>query len=108
MSFIFKNESIALINIGLLISQDLHSGGPKAQQTKKTLTLKEKVDVIKYKDKSGCGSRSLAEKFVGKTKKNFLKNRDKTLREFETNEPSSKQRSAHKTGNEEINKLIWE
>ena len=32
-------------------------------QTKKTLTLKEKVDVIKYKNKSGCGSPSLAEKF---------------------------------------------
>ena len=28
--------------------------------------------------------------------------------EFETNEPSSKQRSARKTGNKEINKLIWE
>ena len=43
-------------------------GKPKVQQTKKTLTLKEKVDVIKYKDKSGCGSWSLAEKiFVGKT-----------------------------------------
>ena len=38
-------------------------GKPKLQQMKKTLTLKEKVDVIKYKDKSGCGSRSLAEKF---------------------------------------------
>ena len=86
-------------------------GKPKAQQTKKTLTLKEKVDVIKYKDKSVCGSRSLAEKFVvGKTQiLSILKNRDKTLREFETNEPSSKQRSApRKTGNEEINKLIWE
>ena len=43
-------------------------GKPKAQHRKKTLTLKEKVDVIKYKDKSGCGSRSLAEKFfIGKT-----------------------------------------
>ena len=31
-------------------------GKPKAQQTKKTLTLKEKVCVIKYKDKSGSGS----------------------------------------------------
>ena len=31
-------------------------GKPKAQQTKKTLTLKEKVGVIKYKDKSGSGS----------------------------------------------------
>ena len=30
------------------------------------------------------------------------------MREFETNEPPSKQRSARKTGNEEINKLIWE
>ena len=28
--------------------------------------------------------------------------------EFETIEPSSKQRSACKTGNKEINKLIWE
>ena len=41
-------------------------GKPKAQHRKKTLTLKEKVDVIKYKDKSGCGSRSLAENlFLG-------------------------------------------
>ena len=77
-------------------------GKPKAQQMKKTLTLKEKVDVIKYKDKSGCGSRSSAEKiFFGKTEiRSILKNRDKILREFETNEPSSKQRSARKTGNE--------
>ena len=36
---------------------------------KKTLTLKEKVDTIKYKDKSGCGSRSLAEKFFVGLKK---------------------------------------
>ena len=59
-------------------------GKPKAQQTKKTLTLKEKVGVIKYKDKSGCGSRSLAEKFfVGKTQiLSILKNRDKILGEF--------------------------
>ena len=85
-------------------------GKPKGQQTKKTLTLKEKVDVIKYKDKSGCGSRRLAEKFsVEKTQiLSILKNRDKILREFETNERSSKQRSAGKTGNKEINKLIWE
>ena len=35
---------------------------------KKTLTLKEKIDIMKYKDKSGCGSQSLAEKFfIGKT-----------------------------------------
>ena len=70
-------------------------GKPKAQQTKKTLTLKEKADVIKYKDKSEWESRSLAEKFVGKTQiLSSLKNRDKILLEFETNEPSSKQRSA--------------
>ena len=30
------------------------------------------------------------------------------MREFETNEPSSKQRSARKTVSEEVNKLIWE
>ena len=35
-------------------------GKPKAQQTKKSLTLKEKVDIIKFKDKSGCESWSLA------------------------------------------------
>ena len=77
-------------------------GKPKAQHRKKTLTLKEKVDVIKYKDKSGCGSWSLAEKFfVGKTQiLSILKNQYKILHEFETNEPSSKQRSARKTGNE--------
>ena len=85
-------------------------GKTKAQQTKKTLALKEKVDVIKQRDKSGCGSRSLAEKFiVGKTEiLSILKNRDKILRECETNEPSSKQRCARKTSNEEIKKLIRE
>ena len=83
-------------------------GKPKAQQMKKSLTLKGKVDVIKDKDKSG--RQSLAEKFfVGKTQiLSILRNQDKILHEFETNEPSSKQRSARKTGNEEINKLIWE
>ena len=83
-------------------------GKPKAQQMKKSLTLKEKVDVIKHKDKSG--RQSLAEKFfVGKTQiLSILRNQDKILHEFETNEPSSKQRSARKTGNEEINILIWE
>ena len=38
----------------------------------------------------------------------YLKNRDKILLQFETNEPSSKQRSARETGNEEVNKMIWE
>ena len=72
---------------------------PKAQQTKKTLMLKEIVDVIKYKDKSGCGSWSLAEKFfIRKTQiLSILKNRDKILCEFETNEPLLKQRSPRKT-----------
>ena len=63
-------------------------GKSKAQQKKQTL----KVDVIKYKYKSRCGSRSLAEKFC-------RKNRDKILREFET---TSKQRSACKTGYEKL------
>ena len=69
-------------------------GQSKAQQTKKTLTLKAKVNVIKYKDKSGCGSRSLAEKFfVRKTEiLSILKNADKILREFKTNELSSKKK----------------
>ena len=44
-------------------------GKPKAQQMKKTLTLKEKVDDIRHKDKSGGGSRSLAEKFFVGLKK---------------------------------------
>ena len=44
-------------------------GKPKVKQMKKTLTLKEKVDIIKYKDKSGCGSWGLAEKFLFGLKK---------------------------------------
>ena len=60
--------------------------GKNAQQTKKTSTLKEKVDVIEYEDKSGCGSRSLEENFfVGKTQiLSILKKGDKILCEFET------------------------
>ena len=43
-------------------------GKPKANQMRKTLTLQEKAEVIKYKDKLGCGIKNLAEKFlVGKT-----------------------------------------
>ena len=84
-------------------------GKPKAQQTKKTLMLK-KVDNIKYKGKSGCGSRRLAEKFFVRKNQilSILKNQDKILCEFETNEPLSKQRSACKTSNEEIKKLTCE
>ena len=65
-------------------------GKPKANQMRKTLTLQEKVEVIKYKDKAGCGIRNLAEKFlVGKMQTlKMLKNRDKILGEFEANEPS--------------------
>ena len=78
-------------------------GKPKAQQLKKTLTFKGKVDVIKYKDKSGWEGQSLAEKFfVGKTQiLSILKNWDKILYEFKTNEPLWKQND-HKTANEEI------
>ena len=63
----------------------------EAQLTKKTLMLKEKVDVIKYKNKSGCGNPNLAEKFfVWKTQiLSIIKYRDKVLHEFETNKPSS-------------------
>ena len=61
---------------------------------KKTWTLKENVDVIKYKDKSVCGSWSLAEKFfIGKAQIiSILKNQDKILLEFETSETSSKKK----------------
>ena len=53
---------------------------------------------------------SLAEKLlVRKTLiPSILKNQDKILHELETNEPFSKQRSACKTGKEEINILTWE
>ena len=78
-------------------------GKPKVQQRKKTLMLKEKVKIIKHKDKSEYESQGLAEKFFIR-KFQILQ----VLHEFETNEPLSKQRSAHITDNEEINELIME
>ena len=92
----------------MLISQDLHSfvnttciRKNKSTPNEESVNVKRKLDVIKYKDKSGCGSRSLAEKFCIRNTQivSILKYRDKILREFETN--------ARKAGNEEINKLIW-
>ena len=78
-------------------------GKPKVQQRKKTLMLKEKVKIIKHKDKSEYESQGLAEKFFIR-KFQILQ----VLHEFETNEPLSKQRSAHITDNEEINESIME
>ena len=77
-----------------------------AAQKRKTLTLHEKVQVIKHKKKTQCGARELARVFqVGKTQiQTILKNKHGILKQFKDNDLGESKR---KTGNEEINKLTW-
>ena len=76
------------------------------EQKRKTLTLHEKVQVIKHKKKTQCGARELARVFqVGKTQiQTILKNKHGILKQFKDNDLGESKR---KTGNEEINKLTW-
>ena len=83
----------------------------KKQETqRKTLTLNEKVAVIKEKQQSGIGGRALAKKYgVGKTQiQSIIKDQMQILADFENNNPLEQRRKLRKTGNEEINKLTWE
>ena len=79
------------------------------EQKRKTLTLHEKVQVIKHKKKTQCGARELARVFqVGKTQiQTILKNEHRILKQFKDNDPGECKRKIRKTGNEEINKLTW-
>ena len=77
---------------------------------RKALTLSEKVAVIKEKEKSGIGSRVLAEKYgVAKTQiQSIIKDQMQILADFENNNTLEHKRKLRKTGNEKINMLTWE
>eukprot|EP00058_Branchiostoma_floridae_P019076 XP_002604565.1 hypothetical protein BRAFLDRAFT_122350 [Branchiostoma floridae] len=77
---------------------------------KKTLTLGEKIEVIKRYERGGIGARTLAGQYgVGKTQiQNIVNRKREYLDDFENNAPVNKRRKLRHTGNEEINKLCWE
>eukprot|EP00058_Branchiostoma_floridae_P001435 XP_002586923.1 hypothetical protein BRAFLDRAFT_130452 [Branchiostoma floridae] len=77
---------------------------------KKTLTLGEKIEVIKRYERGGIGARTLAGQYgVGKTQiQNIVNRKHEYLDDFENNAPVNKRRKLLHTGNDEINKLCWE
>ena len=82
-----------------------------AKNVKKTLKLKQKVDVIKYKEKhQNSSTRSLAEIFgVAKTQiQCILKRKHEIIEDFENNQPPNKKRKLRVTENEQINVLLLE
>ena len=66
--------------------------------------------MIKEKEKSGIGSRVLAEKYgVAKTQiQSIIKDQMQILADFENNNTLEHKRKLRKTGNEKINMLTWE
>eukprot|EP00058_Branchiostoma_floridae_P002180 XP_002587668.1 hypothetical protein BRAFLDRAFT_126732 [Branchiostoma floridae] len=88
---------------------DTMASKPK-KTPKKTLTLGEKIEVIKRYERGGIGARTLAGQYgVGKTQiQNIVNRKREYLDDFENNAPVNKRRKLRHTGNEEINKLCWE
>ncbi|CAH1250591.1 Hypp8879 [Branchiostoma lanceolatum] len=79
----------------------------KPKLEKKTLTLGEKIEVIRRYEKGGVGARGLAQDFgVGKTQiQNIIKRKREHIEDYENNAPTSKRRNVRQTGNEGINQL---
>ena len=82
----------------------------KLKSEKKTLTLGEKIEVIRRYEKGGVGARGLAHDFgVGKTQiQNIIKRKREHIPDYENNAPTSKRRNIRQTGNKGINQLCWE
>ena len=78
---------------------------------KKTLTLKEKIDVITYHEKHPkLVSRAIATNFgVGRTQiQNILKHKKELKTEYKENQPSTRKCQLQTTENDDINRLTWE
>ena len=78
---------------------------------KKTLTLKEKIDVITYHEKHPkLVSHVIATNFgVGRTQiQNILKCKNELKTEYEENQLSTRKRRLRTTENDDINRLTWE
>ena len=78
---------------------------------KKTLTLKEKIDVISYHEKHPkLTSRAIATNFgVGRIQiQNILKRKNELKTECEENQPSTRKCRHRTTENDDINRLTWE
>jgi len=75
----------------------------------KTLSLKDKLVVIEKSEK-GLSGRKIAEDMkVGKTQiQRILQNKEALLKEAEAGVPLAKKRNMRKTGNEEVNELVWD
>ncbi|KAI8510179.1 Tigger transposable element-derived protein 6 [Branchiostoma belcheri] len=82
-----------------------------AKLEKKTLTLGEKIDVIRRYERGGTGARGLAKEYgVGKTQiQNIVNRKQEYLADYyENNAPINKRRNNRETANEDINKLCWQ
>ena len=78
---------------------------------KKTLTLKEKIDVITYHEKHPkLVSHAIATNFgVGRTQiQNILKHKKELKTEYKENQPSTRKCQLQTTENDDINRLTWE
>ncbi|CAH1244025.1 TIGD4 [Branchiostoma lanceolatum] len=81
----------------------------RSKVLKKTLTLGQKIEVIRRYEKGGTGARAIALDFgVGKTQiQNIVKRKREYLEDYEKNAPINKKRNTRLSANEDINKLCW-
>eukprot|EP00058_Branchiostoma_floridae_P025528 XP_002611018.1 hypothetical protein BRAFLDRAFT_233515 [Branchiostoma floridae] len=81
----------------------------QSKPAKKTLTLGEKIEVIRRYEKGGTGARGLAKEFgVGKTQiQNIVKRKREYLEDYEKNAPISKKRNTRQSLYDDVNKLCW-
>ena len=94
-------ETHSLVNI-----QTVNMSTPKKR---KVLTLEERVQAVKFL-KSGKSARSVAEEMgVGRTQIQLInKRKAEIMSDYDANENPAKKRQCRKTGNEEINKLVFD
>ena len=75
----------------------------------KTLTLEERVNVIKLSDGRKSARKIADELGVGRTQiQCIIKRKAEVLSDYESNVASDRKRKCRKTGNEEINRKCWE
>ena len=77
---------------------------------RKCLTLREKVEVIQPSGTGGISARKLADRFgCGKTQiTKALKNKQKAMSEWNSNESSSTQKRSNNEKFSDVNQLLWE
>ena len=74
------------------------------------LTLEQRIDVINKSEKGKLSARKIADNFgVGRSQINsVLKRKADVLADFDNNVSAERKRQKKATGNDDINKLVWE